>query len=125
MTVKGLKFINNELSGLNIPYEFMEWDSALQDPFFVGEYTEIANPNEDGMVESDFIITGTTKNKYLVLEQTKETIRGHFPPEGLTAILSNGWGIAVMFESCYPIPSVQEGVRRIQINLKVKEWKGE
>lgn len=125
MTIAGLKFLNDELSGLNIPYEFMEWTSKLPQTYFVGQYSEVSNPDEDGMIESDFIITGTTKNKYLDLENVNQMIREHFPSEGLTEILLNGWGIAVMYETSYPIPAIEQGIRRIQITLKVKEWKGE
>lgn len=125
MTIAGLKFLNDELSGLNIPYEFMEWTSKLPTTYFVGQYSEVSNPDEDGMIESDFIITGTTKNKYLDLENVNQMIREHFPSEGLTEILPNGWGIAVMYETSYPIPAIEQGIKRIQITLKVKEWKGE
>ena len=125
MTIAGLKFLNDELSGLNIPYEYMEWTSKFPQTYFVGQYSEVSNPDEDGMIESDFIITGTTKNKYLDLENVNQMIRSRFPDYGLTEILPNGWGIAVMYETSYPIPAIEQGIRRIQITLKVKEWKGE
>lgn len=125
MTIAGLEFLNNALSTLGIPYEFMEWTSDLSDPYFVGQYSEIPNPNEDGKEEADFLIIGATQNKFLELESVKEKIKNYFTNEGLTTILPNGCGIAVMYESAYPIPSIDEGIHRIQITLKVKEWKGE
>lgn len=125
MTVEGLAFLNEELTGLGIPYEFMEWTSDIPDPYWVGEYTEVSSVDEGGQIDSDFILMGTTKKKYLDLETVKEAVRKHFPDYGLTKILSNGWGIAVMFESAFPVPSVEEGVHRLQITLKVKEWRGE
>lgn len=126
MTVAGLKFIKGELLGLGIPYEFMEWTSSpIPKTYWVGEYSEVAPVNEDGEFESTFILTGTTKRKYLDLETVKEQIRNHFPEYGLTEILPNGWGIAVMFETSFPVPAVEEGVHRMQITLRVKEWKGE
>lgn len=126
MTVAGLKFIKGELLGLGIPYEFMEWTSSpIPKTYWVGEYSEVAPVNEDGEFESTFILTGTTKRKYLDLETVKEQIRNHFPEYGLTEILSNGWGIAVMYENSFPVPAVEEGVHRLQITLRVKEWKGE
>jgi hypothetical protein len=39
--------------------------------------------------------------------------------------MENGWGIAVSYETAFPVPSIEEGVSRINITLRVKEWKGE
>lgn len=126
MTVAGLAFLKGELLSLGIPYEFMEWTShPVPKTYWVGEYSEVAPVDEDGLFESTFLLTGTTKGKYLSLEIVKEQIRNHFPEYGLTEILPNGWGIAVMFETSFPVPAVEEGVHRMQITLRVKEWKGE
>lgn len=126
MTIAGLAFLKGELLSLGIPYEFMEWTShPVPKTYWVGEYSEVAPVDEDGLFESTFLLTGTTKGKYLSLEIVKEQIRNHFPEYGLTEILPNGWGIAVMFETSFPVPAVEEGVHRMQITLRVKEWKGE
>ena len=126
MTVAGLAFLKGELLSLGIPYEFMEWTShPVPKTYWVGEYSEVAPVDEDGLFESTFLLTGTTKGKYLSLEIVKEQIRNHFPEYGLTEILPNGWGIAVMFETSFPVPAVEEGVHRMQITIRVKEWKGE
>ena len=126
MTVAGLAFLKGELLSLGIPYEFMEWTlHPVPKTYWVGEYSEVAPVDEDGLFESTFLLTGTTKGKYLSLEIVKEQIRNHFPEYGLTEILPNGWGIAVMFETSFPVPAVEEGVHRMQITLRVKEWKGE
>lgn len=126
MTVAGLGFLNECLINLGIPYEFMEWTSVpVPDTYWVGQYSEIQSVDEGGQIESDFILMGTTKKKYIELETVKEQIRSAFPDYGLTDILSNGWGIAVMYDTSYPVPSIEEGIHRIQITLKVKEWKGE
>ena len=126
MTVAGLAFLKGELLSLGIPYEFMEWTlHPVPKTYWVGEYSEVAPVDEDGLFESTFLLTGTTKGKHLSLEIVKEQIRNHFPEYGLTEILPNGWGIAVMFETSFPVPAVEEGVHRMQITLRVKEWKGE
>lgn len=124
MTIEGLSFLNDCLISLGIPYEFMEWSSAVPDTYFVGEYSEVQTMDEDGLIESDFILMGTTKGKYIELETVKELLRQFFPDYGLTEILSNGWGIAIMYDTAYPVPSVEEGIHRMQITLKIKEWKG-
>ena len=125
MTIQGLAYMNQCLEDLGIPYEYMMWTGDLQDPYFVGEYSEIQTDNEDGLIESDFILTGTTKTNYLGLEQIKEQIRNYFTCDGLTDIMENGWGIAISYETAFPVPSIEEGVSRINITLRVKEWKGE
>lgn len=123
MTIEGLTFVNSCLVGLGIPYEFYEWTSSVPDTYFVGEYTEVPNPNEDGMEETTFIITGTTNKAFVELENVKQTIKEYFPNEGLTEILESGSGIAIMYDNAFPIPSVEKGVHRLQINLLIKEWR--
>lgn len=125
MTVQGLAYINEILTGLDIPYEYMEWTSKIPKTYFVGEYTEVVSADEGGEIDSDFILMGTTKSKYYELEAVKEKVRKAIPDYGLTTILDNGWGIALMYDSAMPIPSIEEGVHRMQIIIKVKEWKGE
>ena len=42
MTVAGLGFLNECLTNLEIPYEFMEWTSVpVPDTYWVGQYSEI------------------------------------------------------------------------------------
>lgn len=125
MTKAGLTYINQCMNVLQIPYEFMEWTSTpVPNTYWVGEYTEVPSINEDGLDETDFIITGTTNQKYIDLETVKERIKEYFPNEGRTAILANGAGIAVCYSNSFPVPSMQEGIYRLQINLNIKEWKG-
>lgn len=125
MTIEGLSFINSCLDELKIQYEFMEWTSTpIPDSYWVGEYTEIEPLNEDGLEETMFILTGTTiRNKYIELENAKQKLKEYFTTEGLTAILESGSGIAVFYSDSFPVASVQEGVRRLQVNLRIKEWR--
>lgn len=125
MTTAGLGYINTYLSNLGIPYEFMDWTNGFPDTYFVGEYRDIPTLGEGGESETDFILTGTTRSKWIDLETVKETLAGAFPEYGHTAVLPNGWGIMISFDSASPIPSIEEGIKRIEITLKVKEWKGE
>lgn len=121
MTKESLAFINTLLTNANINYQFMEYTSPLQYPYFVGEYTEPEPLNEDGMQESTFMITGTTDGTWLSLEEAKETIESVLDKK--TAILSNGNGIAIMYSGSLVVPTVNERMKRIQINLLIKEWK--
>jgi hypothetical protein len=122
MTIEGLQYINNLLTEI-IPYEFMEWSSDVPETYWVGEYQEIETLNEDGFQESSFILTGNTNGSFLNLETVKEQIKNLFGYDGLTEILESGSGIAIIYETAYPIPSVEFGIHRLQITLRVKEWR--
>lgn len=123
MTINGLKFIANKLHSAWIPYCFGEWTKEIQYPYFVGSYTESEPLNEDGESSSTFLLTGTTRYSWLNLEKLKTNIKNMFPEDGLTAILEDNTGIAVFYMSSMPIPTGVDELKRIQINLKVKEWR--
>lgn len=123
MTINGLKFIADKISSAGIPYCFEEWTKDIQYPYFVGSYTETEPLNEDGESDSTFLLTGTTRGSWLSLEKTKSDIKNIFSEDGLTAILEDETGIAVFYTSSMPIPTGVDELKRIQINLKVKEWR--
>ena len=123
MTVKGLGYIADKLDSAGIPYCFEEWTKEIQYPYFVGEYNESETESEDGENESIFILTGTSRKSWIELENAKADIRKIFPDDGVTAILEDETGIAVFYSSAMPVPTGTEELKRIQINLKVKEWR--
>ncbi len=123
MTVKGLGYIADKLDSAGIPYCFEEWTKEIQYPYFVGEYTESEADSEDGENESTFILTGTSRKSWIELEKAKADIRKIFPDDGVTAILGDKTGIAVFYSSAMPVPTGTDELKRIQINLKVKEWR--
>lgn len=121
MTIAALKFISDVLDDLNINYQFGEWSTnPVPDPYFVGEYSESESltREEDGLQESTFMLTGTGTN-WLALEQAKASIENNISK---TAILSNGNGIAVFYAGTLMIPTGDAELKRIQINLTIKEW---
>lgn len=120
-----LKFINEQLSVIGIPYEFGEWTSEIKYPYWVGEITEIEPMTEDGAEEATFILTGFHRGKYIDLEEYKAKIKKHFDPiYGLRAKTDSG-SIAVFFAGAFNVPTGEADLKRIQINLNVKTWKGE
>ena len=121
MTQESLAYINTALTSAGINYEFMEWTSELVYPYFVGEYSEPEPMNEDGMQESTFMITGTTDDTWLSLEEAKAIIERELCNK--TAILPNGNGIAVSYSGSLVVPTGNERMKRMQINLNIKEWK--
>lgn len=119
MTIEALSYINNLLSNLKINYEFGEWTSDIIYPYFVGEYEESPSLNEDGLQETTFILNGFMRGKWLELEQAKSIIKKAI---NVTDILPNGNGIAVSYENTLIIPTGEDELKRIQINLKINEW---
>ena len=122
MTLKSLNFIAQKLFSAGIPYCFEVWEKEITYPYFVGEYTESEPLYEDGESESTFILTGTTKGSWLKLEQLKDKIHSLFTDDGLTAILPGRIAIAIMYAGSMPVPTGTDQLKRIQINLKIKEW---
>lgn len=119
-----LKFISDQMAALGIPYEFGEWTSGVVYPYFVGEITEEPTTTEDGLEESTMILTGWARGKYIDLETAKEKIKQHFNHStGMCASTDSG-SIAVFFDGAFYIPSGEADLKKIQINLKIKEWKG-
>lgn len=118
-----LNILNRELASLGIPYEFMQWTAPVTYPYFVGEYSEFATETEDGFKETSFILTGTTKGSWLELEQMKAKIEGHFPAAGGLRSLTPTGTVTVFYENSFPVRTGEADLKRIQINLRVKEWR--
>ena len=119
-----LKFISDQMDILEVPYEFGEWTSAVKYPYFVGEITEESTTTEDGFEESTMILTGFHRGKYIDLETVKEKIKKHFQSiHGLRSQTESG-SIAVFYNGAFYIPTGEAELKKIQINLKIKHWKG-
>ena len=125
MSVLGI--IKDELNSIGVPYEFMRWTDPVQYPYFIGEYTEVPIVTEDGAKETTFMLTGTTNTSdgsWLELEQFRAKIEKHFPPVyGLRKTTAEG-AVVIMYENSFPVPTGEADLKRIQINLQIKEWKG-
>lgn len=122
MSVLGI--IDEELTGIGVPYEFMRWTSAVEYPYFVGEYSEFPTVTEDGYKESTVILTGTTKGSWLELERIRAKIENHFPAVyGLRKSTDTGT-VVVYYGNSFPVHTGEADLKRIQINLDIKEWKG-
>ena len=119
-----LKFIDKQMDILAVPYEFGEWTSKIEYPYWTGEFTEEPIVTEDGLEESTLILTGFTRGKYLAMEEQKDKIKKHFDPRnGLRAKTDSG-ARAVFFNGSFYVPTGEADLKRIQINLLIKEWKG-
>lgn len=122
MRVATLEYMDGLLREMEIPYSYMEWKETPPDTYFVGECLE--NPSdtlgENGMQATTFILRGFTSSSWLGLESYKEKIERNLMK---TAILDDGTGVAVFYESAMLVPTGVPGFKSIKINLKVQEWK--
>lgn len=126
MQAETLKFISDVLTAENIPYDFMEYGESVAtvEHYWIGEYIEATTSNEDGMDEAQFILTGTGRS-YLVLEVIKDKIKKLFPSvAGRQTTLSNGTTVAIFYGNAQNVPTTDAMLKRMQINLIIKEWKG-
>lgn len=120
-----LKFINEQMTAIAVPYEFGEWSSAIQNLYFVGEITEDPTIHEDGLEQSTMLLTGFCRGKMIDLLTVMEKIKSHFSPvHGLRGQTDSGSTIAVFFDGYFTIPSGEADLKKIQINLKIFVWKG-
>ena len=121
MNTETLSYINTILKESGLHYSFVRWNGELVFPYWIGEYSEVDSIYEDGMVESDFILTGTTEESWFTLQQEKEKIEKLFRDK--TTILESGIGLSISFERSLIVPTESDTLKRIQINLSVKEWR--
>lgn len=123
MSEAALKYVADLMESIGIPYDFMRWNSGIPpDCYFVGEYTEVPSDTkeEDGHQETTFILRGFTRKSWLLLEQAKGKIEKN---AFKTAILDDGSGIAVFYESSMTVPTGDAELKSIKINLNIQEWK--
>ena len=124
MIEAALGIINTELQNIGIPYEFMQWTSPVEDRYWVGEYAETPTDTEDGYEEATLILTGTTKGLWSVLMQDREKIEDHFPSNWGSRKSTEKGTVVIFYDNSFPVPTGEADLKRIQINLQIKAWKG-
>ena len=129
MTNEGMEIISKSMESLGLLYAFGEYrvKDGEEPPatYFVGEYQEIESMYEDGMQETAFIITGTTRESLLVLEEAKKAIKEDIGTTGKVVIADNGTAVAIFYGNSMVIPTGVAGLKRLQINLTIKEMECE
>lgn len=128
MSIETLAMVKDAMGAMGLNYAFMEYKQepgeALPGTYFVGEYQELEPMNEDGEEDTIFILNGFSREKWIKLEEAKEKVREYFPPtEGRKAATGSGSVIAIFYVNSLPVPVEDGELKRIQINLTVKEWK--
>ena len=123
MSREALKFISESMKELGFNYHFGELKGQPKYPYFVGEYQEVPPIGESGGQDTQFMITGFTRVSWNELEQAKGKIKDYFnKTTGKTAIADNNSVVAVFYESSSTDLTGDAELKKIQINLLVKEW---
>lgn len=124
MSKNTLKVISDAMTELGLEYSFGRYNKKrVVYPYFVGEYQETEPFTEDGLQESTFLLTGFSRDTWLTLEDAKEKIEHYFNRvSGKTVITDDGSAVAVFYAHSLIVPTNDAELKRIQINLNVKEW---
>ena len=120
-----LKVVSDGMTELGLEYEFGEYTKEpIVYPYFVGEYTETEPMTEDGLQETTFMLSGFSRGTWLTLENAKAKIENYFNKVyGKTVMVDDGSAVAVFYGNSLIIPTGDEELKKIQINLQCKEWK--
>ena len=120
-----LKVVSDGMTELGLEYEFGEYTKEpIVYPYFVGEYTEQEPMTEDGLQETTFLLSGFSRGTWLTLENAKAKIENYFNKVyGKTVMVDDGSAVAVFYGNSLIVPTGDEELKKIQINLQCKEWK--
>lgn len=120
-----LKIVSDGMVEMGLEYEFGEYTKKrITYPYFVGEYTETEPTTEDGLQETTFMLTGFSRSTWLTLENAKDKIESYFNKVyGKTVMVDDGSAVAVFYGNALVVPTENEELKKIQINLQCKEWK--
>lgn len=120
-----LKVVSDGMAEMGLEYEFGEYTKKrIVYPYFVGEYTETEPTTEDGLQETTFMLTGFSRDTWLTLENAKDKIESYFNKVyGKTVVVDDGSAVAVFYGNALVVPTGDAELKKIQINLTIKEWK--
>lgn len=119
-----LAVVNDQMENLGLVYEFGQMTKRpVQYPYWVGDYTEPEGMTEDGKETPTIILTGFSRGKHITLEQQKSIIKDHFR-HGVSVITASGSAVVIYYGGSFPIPLEDEELKKCQVNLTIKFWKG-
>lgn len=121
-----LEFISNELEKAGVPYEFLIWTQPVTYPYFVGEYNEFEPTLESGEQDKTFILNGFCRGEgsRMKLEEMRKIVEKTFPDiDGKIATLNSGSAVAIFYGNSFYVPTGEEELYNLQINLNIKFWK--
>lgn len=119
-----LAVVNEQLESLGLNYEFMKMTASPPTyPYWVGEYSEPEGLTEDGKEEPTVILTGFSRGKNIDIENQKTLIKDHFR-HGVSVITESGSAVVIYYGGSLPMPLEDDDLKKCQVNLSIKTWKG-
>ena len=127
-----LTALNTHMEHLDLNYEFGQMsESPPKYPYWVGDFIESEGLTEDGMEIPTIILAGFSRGTHLELEEQKERIKKYFKfgkTDLMTVTLPDGSeskvSINIWFADSINIPDDNMDLKRCQIHLNTKIWKG-
>lgn len=116
------KIIANAMKTLGLNYAYLEWLDEPVDLYLTGEYQEGEAVDESGQIPSSFILTGFSRVGIEALEEAKETIKQYFDKVSGLVIADSSSAVAIFYAGSFPVRTMDAELKKIQINLNVKEW---
>lgn len=119
-----LRIIKEQMELIGINYEFMRMNTYPPSyPYWVGEYIEGGEPQEDQLSETELILNGFGRGNILLLENEKEIIKNHF--QYINVSLDDKKSvICIYYNGSHVIQDEDMELKRVQVNLKIKKWRG-
>lgn len=116
------KIIADAMETLGYNYAYLEWLDDPVDMYFTGEYQEGEAVDESGQVPISFMLTGFSRVGIEALEEAKETIKQYFDKVSGLVIADKESAVAIFYAGSFPVRTMNAEIKKIQINLNVKEW---
>lgn len=117
------KIISEAMETLGINYAYLEWLDDPVDLYFTGEYQEGEALDESGQTDISFILTGFSRGNIEALEEAKEAIKQYFDNVSGKVIADNKSAVAIFYAGSFPVRTADAELKKIQVNLNIKEWK--
>ncbi len=121
MEIKVIETLAAEMKKLEINYALMEWKKEIVYPYFTGEYYENSFSYEDCSTTGEILLEGWTRNTWTELYSLCEKIKEHFA--NFTTV-ADTTGISITFINALPVRTGDIELKKIQIRLATKSWKG-
>lgn len=119
---KARKIIADAMETLVINYAYLEWLDEPVDLYFTGEYQEGEAVDESGQTDISFILTGFSRVGIEALEEAKEAIKQYFDKISGMVIADKESAVAIFYAGSFPVRTQDAELKKIQINLNIKEW---
>lgn len=121
MEIKVIETLTTEMKKLDINYALMEWKKDVVYPYFTGEYYENSFNYEDCSTTGEILLEGWTRDTWTELYSLCEKIKQHFA--NFTTV-ADKTGISITFINASPVRTGDMELKKIQIRLATKSWKG-